>query len=325
MKRSILFSLLILILLTPLVATTENITIPEGIGSPVLPSAEPAPSMEKPINTTENAETNTLPKDNETSLPTSTNPAPTVEMPVIITENATPLVIIPSGNTTVSGVNGYLVIPSAEPAPSGKGTSITTGYSGIFSTDVYAHVPFVQVGFSDIAEVSLALEIEKKTDILLNAKWRFSHRNDTSLAVGMVGQFIDVATAKELAAQLYFASTFASSIMDFHSKTTILLGYTFHKNLNTNIDFGLAFQTPLFPNALKEKLFFLLDFGNVSYSVDPSAGDANDRGLVNVGIRLVPLKVLKSVYLTADIRALDLFDHKGRALSLGVTLAFRPN
>lgn len=231
-----------------------------------------------------------------------------------------------AGNTTLSGVHGYLVIPSAEPAPSGKSTSITTGYSGILSTRGYANIPFIQLGFSNVAEVSLAVDIDPETvtDLLLNAKWRFSHRAETSMAVGVVGQLIDVSTAKELAAQIYFASTFSSSIMDFPSKTTVLLGYTFHKDLNTNIDFGIAFQTPLFPATFKEKVDFLLDFGNVSYSVNPSAGDANDRGLVNVGIRLLPVKVLNSVYLTAEIRALDLFDHKGRALSLGATLSFMP-
>lgn len=76
-------------------------------------------------------------------------------------------------------------------------------------------------------------------------------------------------------------------------------------------------------NAFKEKVFLLLDFGNVSYSVNPSAGKA-DRGLVNIGLRLVPVKILKSVYLAADLRALDLFDHKGRALSVGLSLSFRP-
>lgn len=230
-----------------------------------------------------------------------------------------------AGNNTLSGVNGYLVIPSAEPTPSGKGTSIATGYSGIISSKGYANIPFVQLGFSDAAEVSLAVDIATETDLLLNAKWRFSHHNETSMAVGIVGQFIDVATVKELAAQLYFASTFSSSIMDFPSKTTVLLGYTFHKGLNTNIDFGIAFQTPFFPSAFKGTVDFLLDFGNVSYSVAPSAGDADNRGLVNVGLRLLPVNFLNLANLTAEVRALDLFDHEGRALSLGVTLAFRPN
>ena len=234
-----------------------------------------------------------------------------------------PFVLL-AGNTTLSGVNGYLVIPSAEPAPSGKSTSITTGYSGIISKNGYANIPFVQLGFSDTAEVSLAVDIDTTTDLLLNAKWRFSHQKETSMAIGAVGQFIDVATEKDLAAQIYFASTFSSTIIDFPSKTTVLLGYTFHKDLNTNIDFGIAFQTPFFPSTFKERVAFLLDFGNVSYSVNPSAGDADNRGLVNVGLRLLPVKVLNSVYLTAEIRALDLFDHKGRALSLGATLAFMP-
>ena len=313
MKRSILFLLLMLILLSPLVATTENTTTFGGTESPIPTSTEPIPSGEEPTIITENEE-------NATDLDISEKPMLSNDE-LAATKN---VVSFPAGNTTVSGVNGYLVLPSAEPAPSGNGTSITTGYSGIFSRDVYAHVPFVQLGFSDIAEVSLAVDIDTKTDLLLNAKWRFSHQKETSMAIGMVGQLIDATAANDLAAQLYVASTFSSSIMDFSSKTTVLLGYTFHKDLNTNIDFGIAFQTPFFPSAFKEKMFFLLDFGNVSYSVSPSAGDADNRGLVNVGLRLVPIKVLKSVYLTADIRALDLFDHKGRALSLGITLAFRP-
>ncbi len=314
MKRSILFSLLMLIILAPIVANTDDNTTAEGSEESPISSTESASSIEEPIMITESEEDNTPLEALEDPLLSSTEPSPSKKV-----------VITPPGNTTISGVNGYLVIPSAEPAPAGKGTSITTGYSGIFSTDGYAHVPFVQVGFADIAEVSLAVDIEKETDLLLNAKWRFSHRKGTSMAVGVVGQLIDVGTEKDLAAQLYFASTFSSSIMDFSSKTTVLLGYTFHKDLNTNIDFGIAFQTPFFPTAFKEKMAFLLDFGNVSYSVDPSAGEAENRGLVNVGLRLLPVKVLNSVYLTADIRALDLFDHKGRALSIGVTLAFRPN
>jgi hypothetical protein len=309
MKRSILISLLLLIMLVPLVANTEENT-------------NVAESESLALSSTEESQVITGNEESSTPLELLSEQPPQRE------EGLSPskeVVIIPGGNTTVSGVNGYIVIPSAEPVPGGKGTSISTGYSGIFSTDVYAHIPFVQLGFSDLAEVSLAVDIDTKSDLLLNAKWRFSHRNDTSLAVGIVGQLIDVATAKDLAAQLYFASTFSSSIMDFPSKTTVLLGYTFHKDLNTNIDFGIAFQTPFFPSAFKDKVFFLLDFGNVSYSISPSAGDAENRGLVNVGLRMAPLKVLDSVYLTADMRALDLFDHKGRALSLGFTLAFRPD
>ena len=311
MKRSILFLLLILILVAPLTASIANTTVSEGVEAPAFPATELASSEDEAIIVSEEA-----------------TPLEVIEDPNLSSTELLPIkevVSIPMGNTTISGVNGYLVIPSAEPAPAGKGTSITTGYSGIFAAGTYAHVPFIQAGFSDIAEVSLAVDIEAETDLLLNAKWRFSHRKGTSIALGVVGQLIDVAAKKNLAAQLYVASTFTSSIMDFPSKTTVLLGYTFHKDLNTNIDFGIAFQTPFFPSTFKEKMFFLLDFGNVSYSVDPSAGKAEDRGLVNVGLRMAPIKILKSVYLTADIRALDLFDHDGRALSLGVTLAFKPN
>lgn len=242
---------------------------------------------------------------------------------IVLIALLTPLVAS-AGNTTLSGVNGYLVIPSAEPVPSGKGPSVTTGYSGIFSSNGFTNIPYIQMGFSNTAELSLAVDIETKTDLLLNAKWRFSHQNETSLAVGVVGQLIDVAATKELAAQLYFASTFTSSIMDFPSKTTVLVGYTFHENLNSNIDFGIAFQTPLFPTVFKERVDFLLDFGNVSYSYKPSVGNADNRGLVNIGIRLLPIKFLNSIFIAADLRTLDLFDHQGRALSVAISLSFRP-
>ncbi|MFA6784412.1 MAG: hypothetical protein WCR13_05900 [Sphaerochaeta sp.] len=237
----------------------------------------------------------------------------------------TPLSALEAGNTTLSGVNGYLVLPSAEPVSSGKSSTVTTGYSGIFSSSQFAHIPFIQIGFSNTYEIAVALDIAQETDVLLNTKWRFSHKGDTSLSVGLVGQLIDVSNEKDLAAQLYFASTFTSSIMNYPSKTTVLVGYTFDESLTSDIDFGLAFQTPFLPDVFKKTVDFLLDFGNVSYSISPSGGDAKTRGLVNIGLRLLPVEFLNSVYLSAELRALDLFDHQGRAISAGVAISFRPN
>ena len=200
-----------------------------------------------------------------------------------------PLFAGEAGNTTLSGVNGYLVIPSAEPVYSGKTSSVTTGYSGIFSSSQFAHIPFLQVGFSDTYEIALAMDIAQKTDVLLNTKWRFSHKGETSFALGVVGQLIDIADKKDFTTQLYLASTFSSSIMDLPSKTTVLVGYTLGKTLTSDIDFGLAFQTPFLPDVFKKRVDFLLDFGNVSYSVSPSGGDAGRRGLSTSGYGCFPL------------------------------------
>jgi hypothetical protein len=229
-----------------------------------------------------------------------------------------------AANTTLAGSSGYIVVPSAEVTPSTNASAVTTSYSATFTKDGAAHIPSLQIAFSDAMETSFAVDIAEDTDLLLQAKWRFSKKGTTSLAVGLLGQWSGVSITDELAAQIYLASTFDSSIMDFPSKTTLLLGYSLMKGMNTNINFALAFQTPLWQKTFKGKVDFLMDFGNVSYSATPSAGDADNRGLINVGIRILPIEFVKSTFIAMDIRALDLFDHKGRALSLGASISFRP-
>ena len=94
--------------------------------------------------------------------------------------------------------------------------------------------------------------------------------------------------------------------------------------MNTNIDFGMGFQAPLLENVFKGKVDFLIDFGNVSYSSSPSGGEAEDRGLLNIGARLLPVEFMQSTTIAADVRLIDVFDHSGRALSAGVSISFRP-
>jgi hypothetical protein len=228
------------------------------------------------------------------------------------------------GSTTLGGSSGYIVVPSADVAPSKAKSSVSTAYSATITSDRVIHIPSILLSFSDAVETSFAVDIGNDIDLLLNGKWRFAKRETTSFAAGVLAQVSGVSETNDFSAQLYAASTFESSIMDFPSKTTLRLGYTFKKSLDSNIDFALGFQTPFFPAVFKEKVDFLLDFGNVSYSTTPSAGNAGDRGLVNVALRLLPIEFLTDTYFGLDIRALDLFDHKGRALSIGATISFRP-
>lgn len=229
-----------------------------------------------------------------------------------------------AANTTIAGTSGYIVIPSAEVTPSTNASAVTTAYSATFSNNVAVHIPALQLAFKDTFETSLAVDIADNTDLLLNAKWRFRKKGTTSLAAGLLGQWSGVSDTDQMSAQLYLASTFDSSIMDYPSKTTLLVGYSLMKGMNSDINFALAFQTPLLEKTFKGKVAFLMDFGNVSYSATPSVGNADNRGLVNVGIRLLPIEFLKSTFIAVDIRAVDLFDHKGRALSLGASISFRP-
>lgn len=231
----------------------------------------------------------------------------------------------PEGNNTLGGINGYIVVPSALPVNSNNGAAITTGYQAIFEfPDTFAHIPYIQFGFAKDFEVSLAVDIKNSADILLNGKWRFIEKGSTSVSFGFIGQAIDLKNATQFAAQTYFASSFSSNFIDWPSKTTILVGYTFKEKLNSNIDFGMGFQAPLLEKVFKGKVDFLIDFGNVSYSIDPSAGDASNRGMLNIGARLLPVEFMKSTFVTADLRLLDILDDKGRGISAGVSITFRP-
>lgn len=232
---------------------------------------------------------------------------------------------IEEGNSTLGGVNGYIVIPSAQPVTSGENASVTTGYSAIFALpDGFVHIPFIQFGFGKDFEVGLAVDIAEKADVLLNTKWRFVEKESTSVAFGLIGQALEVGDATKFAAQTYIASSFTSTFISWPSKTTILVGYTFDDTMNTDIDFGMGFQAPLLEKVFKGNVDFLIDFGNVSYSASPSGGEAGDRGLLNLGARLLPVEFMKGTTVAADIRLIDILDHSGRALSAGISIAFRP-
>jgi len=229
------------------------------------------------------------------------------------------------GNTTLSGTNGYIVIPSAIPVDSSNGAAITTGYNALlkFPGD-FSHIPFIQLGFAEDFEATLAIDIADDVDLLLQGKWRFIEKGTTSVAFGVNGQMHGVSDKNRFAAQTYIASSFSSNFIDWPSKTTVLIGYTFKENMKTDIDFGMGFQAPLLEKVFKGKVDFLIDFGNVSYSAYPSAGDAQTRGMLNIGARLLPVEFMKSTYVTAELRLLDILDHEGRGISTGLTISFRP-
>ncbi len=231
-----------------------------------------------------------------------------------------------TGSTTLSGSTGYVVIPSAIPVESNNSPSFSTGYNAMFSAiNKFSHIPYIQMGFARNFEAALAFDIGLTTDIILQAKWRFIEKNNTNFAFIINGQGVDfIKDSRKFAAQTGFSATFNSSIMNFESVTTVFLGYTFYQTLNSDIDFGMAFETPLWRSGNKEIMTLVMDFGNVSYSVNPSGGDADDRGSLNFGLRLLPVEFIKNAYIMGDIRLLDLFDHKGRAISAGVTFSFRP-
>ena len=227
---------------------------------------------------------------------------------------------------TLSGTSGYITAPSAEVEESGSKLAIATGYSMLYGDKGLAHLPFIYLSFPVDIEVAFAVDTKTETDLLLSAKWRFVETKGTSFAVGTSLQLLEVGDTNTFGIQGYLASTFHHTLMDSPTKSSIMIGYSWKQGTQalSNIDFAVGLETMLFPNKLKNHLALLLDFGNISYSLSPSGGNAQNRGLVSVGLRVPAFKLFPSTTMSFDLRALDLFDHAGRAVSLSTALTFRP-
>lgn len=227
---------------------------------------------------------------------------------------------------TLNGTSGYIIATSANVEESGPKLAIATGYSMIYGDKGLAHVPFIYLSFPIDIEVSFAVDTKTATDLLLSAKWRFAEKRGTSFAVGANLQLIEVGDSNTFGVQGYLASTFRHTLMDLPTKSSIMVGYSWKQGTQalSNIDFAVGLETMLFPSKLKNHLALLLDFGNISYSLSPSGGNAQNRGLVNVGLRVPAFKLFPSTTISFDVRALDLFDHAGRAVSFSTALTFRP-
>lgn len=227
---------------------------------------------------------------------------------------------------SLNGISGYIIAPSAEIEKSGANLGITTGYSMLFGDQGFAHIPFINLSFPQKIETAFAVDTKETVDLLLSAKWQFIQKKTTTFAVGTTLQLHEVGDTNTFGVQGYLASTFHHTLMDLPTKSSLMIGYSWKQGTQatSNIDFAVGLETMIFPNKLKNHLALLLDFGNISYSLYPSGGNAENRGLVNVGLRVPALEIFPSTLVSFDVRALDLFDHKGRAVSLSAALTFRP-
>lgn len=233
------------------------------------------------------------------------------------------MVSLDEGNATIHGVNGYIVIPSAEPAWSDNEAMVTVGYSANLAGS-FSHLPYLQLGLNNSFEFVLSADVESDAAIMLNGKWRIDKKGSRSLAIGVNSQLLNIPSAIDWAAQIYAVSTFSSTFIDWPAKTTLMVGYTLSESLSTDIDYGMGFQTTFMKDLFNEKVDFLLDFGNISYCANPNVSDATNRGMVNLGFRLLPLKLADQVYLSGDLRALDILDSSDRGLSIGIGLSYNP-
>jgi hypothetical protein len=231
---------------------------------------------------------------------------------------------------TLNGATGLYTIPTARIAwdqQADLGVDLGTTF------DFHNKNPIAKIGFSLFkwVELTTAFDIQQDPknnfDTIIGLKVRIP--TPLALAFGGNVQLINQERFGEdplfyPAGQLYAAATYDGQIFSMPSETTIAFGYTFQKDLNSNIDYGMGFNITLFPDVLSGILHWLVDFSNFSYSVDPRGVDAAYRGALNTGVRVDVGSVtgLSQLKLMVDIIASDIFDGGNRSFLLGIAAGY---
>ncbi len=223
--------------------------------------------------------------------------------------------------TTLSGAAGHIVTPGAGLLWEDASFAAAAGYTFIAVGGSFAQIPFVHMHLADQVEITAALDTRTDSiNLLAGSKWRFYQGASSAAALGFLGQLTDIGPSMALGGQLYAVATFAGAILEWPAATSILVGYTMKKQGKSDIDFSVGFQTPLLPAVFENRISFLFDVGNVSYSMNPSAADAQYRGTVNAGLRMNPMHLGDSMRMGLQLSVLDIFDGGDRALALGMNV-----
>lgn len=222
--------------------------------------------------------------------------------------------------SNLAGFTGHIATPAAGLFWDESDLAIATGYTMIAERDGLSHIPYMNFGLFRQLEITAAMDAkENSQDVLVGVKWRFLESGTTQAAAGLLGQMTDIGGSTGYGLQAFAVSTFQSAFLNQKAVTSVLIGYTFRKNMTTDIDFSVGFDTPLLPSLFDDHVRFVFDIGNVSYSKNPSGNDP-DRGIVNAGIRLNPIPLARSLRFTLNLYGLDLLDGKDRSFGAGLAL-----
>jgi hypothetical protein len=207
------------------------------------------------------------------------------------------------GAPTYTGAEGYITMPRVDVAGAGRfGLSLKYTFDG-FITPAINIVPFngLEIG----AGWDLSANNYGMTPVMANVKLQFVKE----AAIGFMME-IPTANYQTFHGTIYLAweQLFSASGVSDDS-ATFAIGYTFDRGSDINVFIGI--QKSLFI----PQLYLVADFSNFPYRFNGSLPHASDnRGVLNLGLRIVPLK-----WLSFDIAGLDLFDGN-RSMMIGVNL-----
>jgi hypothetical protein len=211
--------------------------------------------------------------------------------------------------------------------------------------DDYAlnHIPKISASFFKWAEVFLAFDFQPQydlpgddddsnNDLITGFKFQLPVKSSaTDIALGGNFQYLNMGndTFNYQTFQLYAAVTYTATFFTLPMETTVVLGKTFAFNndydaspQDFNFDYGMGFDLSLFPKAIPDFFYWIIDYSNFSYSANPWGADAWYRGALNTGLRLNfgSIPALAKYKFAFDVVLTDAFDENYRSFAFGLVL-----
>ena len=166
---------------------------------------------------------------------------------------------------------------------------------------------------------------DKKSDVLLFAKYQIFNSGQSGMALGANLQMLDFSsdTTDRKFSQIYLASTYSGDFMEVPASTTIVFGKTFDVDdgWDNRVDFSMGFDLAIFPEVFNGYVRWISEFANYSYSVDSVITNADARGAFNTGLRIDILGG-SSYKFVIDATLMDVFDEGIDKFAIGGSFGF---
>lgn len=237
------------------------------------------------------------------------------------------------GGTNARGLTGLIVTPSAQLGWEHDDFGLDFSYSMLTGNGT-AHIPAVTISLFKKAEIAFAFdfeEIDENTgfsNILVGGKFQLYKEKGTALALGANFESVTGSRYENLeggqrnSSDVYLVATYSGDFFNLPAVTSMMFGWQVLAagDVTSNLNYSMGFELGLFPDKLKNFVYWINDFSNYSYAVYQNKISEN-RGIFNTGLRIDPLKD-NDLKLIINLIGTDLLDEGGRGFMVNTSFGF---
>lgn len=253
-----------------------------------------------------------------------------VILAILVLIAASPLYAQSSGGANVRGITGLIVTPSALLGWDDADFGLDFTYT-LLSGNGTAHVPAVTISLFEKAEIAMAYDFEEVDDntgygnFLLGGKFQLYREKGTALALGgnfesLGGPgFENMDNNLRNSADVYIVTTYSGDFFELPAVTSMMFGWQILAggDVTSNFNYSMGFELDLFPDKLKDFVYWINDFSNYSYAVYQDKISVN-RAIFNTGVRIDPLRD-SDFKLVINLVGTDLLDEGSRGFMVNST------